>query len=354
MIGPDDQQKEPIIIGKIDPRLSLDPVLSSDFENVVVEPEVFESVGELEEVIDYGLSEDDYTKPTSELDNNSLQFQNALEAVQSLHHSQVQVKDEDVNDMYRRLEHEFEELKKLLKDDQAKKSKVDEMLSELDEFSIAGQLRSKEFNFLKDSIDTTTSTRYNVTFKSLDARNMQYTRELETRVAKLEKLVGIPNLDSLEISEQRVFKDYGTISSILSKLNLSYETLLKPDQLELTRKGLKQSKKELEEFMLAKRKMKLEGFDSTDDQKLLFLYGEMKKLLPVAESLPQLVGRLRTLDEIHLDSKMYIEQSKLLVEEQKSLQSIASNIQEGLKSIRDAVSASQKVFDENIKKLSKI
>ena len=337
---------EPRVIGKVDQRLNLDPVLTSSEENKIVEPEVFESVGELDVENDFGISDDELQNPESELNQSPLVFDEAREIVNSLK-APAEIANENVDDKYQRLVQEFKDFKLLIANDDAKRAKVDEIIEELDEYSIGGQLSKKEYKFVKDSVDQP-STKYNISFKTLDPRHVSYNRELESRVDKLEKLVGTQSLDPAEIMENRVFNESGNLSQVLETLNITYETLLKPEKFATVMESLKQSKKEFEELTLVKRKMKMEGLEATQDQQLNFLYTEMKKLLPIAQSLPKLVGRLHTLDEIHSDSRLYIEQVKLLVEEQKLLQNLASDIQIGLENIKSTVSSSQKIFDDNI------
>ena len=344
-----DQTKVELIPGKIDERLSLDPVLSSKAEDIQEEPEVFEAFGEIKDAEDYGLSDDEYTKPASEIDKEPLNFSKAQRLMQSLN-SPIDGGQENTDEKYLRLMTEFAYFKKEIEANDARNATVDEIISELTEYSISGRLSTRQYSFVKDSVDST-STKYNVIFKSLDPRQIQYTRELEKRVAKLEQLIGIQTLDDAEVSESRVFKLPGNMATVLEKLNFGYDTISDHNKLTAALGTLKESKEEFEELILIRRKMKLEGLDRTDEQKLELLYAEMKKLLPAAKQLPALVSRLQSLDEIHTDSKLHIEQIKLIVEEQKSLQQLVNDLTTGIRSLQLLMNQSKIICDQNIMKL---
>ncbi|KAJ1551673.1 Dynactin subunit 2, partial [Nowakowskiella sp. JEL0078] len=163
--------------------------------------------------------------------------------------------------------------------------------------------------------------------------------ELEGRIAALEKLIGTYFVEGLDHGDDAVADIIQTSGSLIAALNTldQYLTVLtQPTKLDFLTAKVKTLTAQLEklaelrkrhveqpigssnglDFLRQNGELDMQTIQSETERRVEFLFNTLEKLEPVANSIPQLITRLRALRQLHSEAAVFSDTLHQLREDQ--------------------------------------
>jgi hypothetical protein len=286
------------------------------------QPEVYETVGTVEEIHEFGVSDEEAEVQNADgINTDPLQLDAARDLFKSYGSQTI---SGSLADRFMKLKLEFERLEKDMEGNQDQNliMEVNNLRKTIMMSSTGknGVMRYTRIPARSDSVETL------ITKETPKPESLDYIKSLENRIAKLELIVGMNDcklnmsiVDYVTILEQeyRILKDENKFKDVLSAIK-DYDAMI----------GLQNDSK------------------VHSDKKITSIYNHVRKVQQMAEIIPFILQRLKSLAEIHQQALLF-NQELISVKDTQYIIGVESD------QIREGISKLSRSFDENLSQIQK-
>lgn len=275
--------------------------------------------------------------------------------------SENQIQPESIQERIKRIQWEINDLEDLVKKKENSKYQNDvvslqSMLKKLTVDETVGSF-NKLLNEIKEYKSRTISEQVKSDKMVYEiAYDPTFPNELESRVTKLERIIGLHAIDPLKLA-----LDQGTLVGTLDRVDHQISLLTNPKTLDQASKRILECSNHLKELIKLKKEYKVElGLQRNEklppsitlDEKTTFLYNQMIKLESTANLLPNIISRLKSLKSLHGEACLFNEMIQDLKEQEIVLNTLAKELKLGIEQLTESFNINRIQITENIMELN--
>lgn len=165
--------------------------------------------------------------------------------------------------------------------------------------------------------------------------------QLETRISKIEKVLGIYDTDPLEGSHGKILGKsavIGSIASTVRRVEAHMHMLASPGVLESAQRKFKTTLDMYQQLETKKLQVdECKCFTVEQAEKIDQMYTLMKQLEPVTPIVPQLIDRLSTLQSLHAQQAEYTQYLHSVCKTSESAQEILDTLKQAQESLAKTI-----------------
>ncbi|KAJ3319965.1 hypothetical protein HDV06_005783 [Boothiomyces sp. JEL0866] len=178
--------------------------------------------------------------------------------------------------------------------------------------------------------------------------------QLEQRITNLERIIGIHAIDPVNViisqeDRQNLFNTTGTLIGALERLDMHFSLVTEPKVLDVANRKISEALLNLEKMVELSHKQRIDPTDSHDlEKKISYIYNQMMKLESVANIIPNLVMRLKSLQTLHAETAQFAETLKMITTDHSNLKTIAIDTQKGIEKLNSTIIDNNTKISNNI------
>ncbi|KAJ3258249.1 Dynactin subunit 2 [Boothiomyces macroporosus] len=178
--------------------------------------------------------------------------------------------------------------------------------------------------------------------------------QLEQRITNLERIIGLHAIDPVNVmisqeDRQNLFNTTGTLIGALERLDMHFSLITEPKVLDIANRKISEALLNLEKLVELSHKQRIDPNESHDlEKKISYIYNQMMKLESVANIIPNLVMRLKSLQSLHAETAQFAETLKMITTDQANLKTIAVDTQTGIEKLNATINENNVKIANNI------
>ncbi|KAJ3275370.1 hypothetical protein HDV01_000662 [Terramyces sp. JEL0728] len=178
--------------------------------------------------------------------------------------------------------------------------------------------------------------------------------QLEQRITNLERIIGLHAIDPVNViisqeDRQNLFNTTGTLIGALERLDMHFSLITEPRVLDIANRKISEAIVNLEKLADLSYKQRMDQSDMHDlDKKITYIYNQMIKLESVANLIPNLVMRLKSLQSLHAETAQFAETLKMITTDHANLKTIAVDTRDGIEKLNTTISENNTKIANNI------